>query len=284
LRVIVNAHVDKIIFARNEHQPKAIGLQYSPEDKTEIARAQREVIIAAGALQSPKLLELSGIGNADFLGVHNIEVIKDLVGVGQNLRDHIICDMCHEAVGEMETMDGLSRQESEAIEEAMRRFGQECDGLLTSTSIKTFAYLPASYFLTKTSQDQMLDTIEENRPAVFVPTKPDNLRARMYYDIAVRTLPHRNQPSGAYFTAIAQNRVSKDPSTGVPMTPQAGKYFTIIGILAQPLSRGTVHITSNQSTGAPEIDPKYLSNPLDVEVFARHILYVESSPSRALHL
>ncbi|KAI3318048.1 GMC oxidoreductase [Xylariaceae sp. AK1471] len=281
LHVVVNAHVDKIIFADGQSQLKAIGLQYSHGGKSKTAKARKEVIIAAGALQSPKLLELSGVGNAEILKQYNIEVIKDLPGVGENLQDHLLCDICYEVVCEMETLDALARQEPKAIEEALRRFTQDRNGLLTSSGIKTFAYLPALHFVTGTGRDKMISLTEENRPAVSIPPRPDNLRARMYYDIAERTLLDPNQSSSVYFTAIGQNRLSPNPSTGQSMTPQPGKHFTIIGVLAQPLSRGTVHITSNASAEAPEIDPKYLSNPLDMEVFAQHILYIESIASSA---
>ena len=56
---------------------------------THEVRAAREVILSAGALQSPQLLQLSGIGPADLLRRHGIDVVHDLPGVGQNLQDHL---------------------------------------------------------------------------------------------------------------------------------------------------------------------------------------------------
>ncbi|KAI0448564.1 oxidoreductase [Xylaria acuta] len=279
LLVVLGAHVDKIIFSDDKPQPTAVGVQYRHEGKIKLAHVQKDIIISAGALQSPKLLELSGIGNADILKQHNIRVIKDLPGVGENLQDHLICDIGFTAVDEMETLDGLVRQDPKALEEAMINFAQHQDGLLTSGGIKTYAYLPVVDFLAGTGREKLVKLLEENRPPNS-PT-PENARTRMYYEILEKTLLDPNRPSGAFLTAIGQNPIASDPSTGKPSPPKPGKHLTIATILAQPLSRGTVHIVSNDSAKAPEIDPKYLSNPLDREVFAQHIKFIESIASSA---
>ena len=68
---------------------RAVGVEYQQEGQTHQVRADREVILSAGALQSPKLLMLSGIGPADHLREHAIPVVANLPGVGQNLQDHV---------------------------------------------------------------------------------------------------------------------------------------------------------------------------------------------------
>ncbi|KAI0185120.1 oxidoreductase [Xylaria flabelliformis] len=279
LHVVLDAHVEKIIFANDQPHPRATGVQYRHGGKVRLAQAQKEIIISAGALQSPKLLELSGIGNANILKQYNIEVIKDLPNVGENLQDHLVCDIGFAVANEMETLDGLVRQDPEVVEEAVIQFTQDHDGLLTSGGIKTFAYLPITEFLSGTGRERLVNLLEENRPQAS-PTL-ENARARRYYEIVEKTLLDPNRPSGAYLTAISQNPIASDPSTGKPLPPQPGKHLTIAAILAQPLSRGTVHITSSDSAEPPEVDPKYLSNPLDREVFAEHIKYIESIASSA---
>ena len=72
---------------------RAVGIEMSAWGRQEIAHATREVIIAAGAIGSPKLLMLSGLGPADHLRAHGIEVVADLPGVGQNLQDHLDIDI-----------------------------------------------------------------------------------------------------------------------------------------------------------------------------------------------
>jgi choline dehydrogenase len=67
---------------------RCVGVRYSVDGVSHEARAGREVIISAGSINSPQLLELSGIGQPEVLGEHGIAVQHALPGVGENLRDH----------------------------------------------------------------------------------------------------------------------------------------------------------------------------------------------------
>jgi choline dehydrogenase len=66
----------------------AVGLEWSHRGAAHRTRAEREVILAAGAIQSPQLLQLSGIGPAGLLGRHGIATVVDAPEVGENLKDH----------------------------------------------------------------------------------------------------------------------------------------------------------------------------------------------------
>jgi choline dehydrogenase len=68
---------------------RAVGVRYRQDGVVREVRAAREVILSAGALQSPQLLQLSGIGPADLLRRNGIDVVHELHGVGQNLQDHL---------------------------------------------------------------------------------------------------------------------------------------------------------------------------------------------------
>ncbi|MEL6217157.1 MAG: choline dehydrogenase, partial [Pseudomonadota bacterium] len=68
---------------------RAIGVEVSRGNTTETIRAHREVIVAASAINSPVLLMRSGIGPADHLAEHGVEVVADRPGVGSNLQDHL---------------------------------------------------------------------------------------------------------------------------------------------------------------------------------------------------
>jgi len=67
----------------------AVGVEYRQGGQTRRVRARKEVILSASSFNSPKLLMLSGIGPADHLKEHGIEVVHDLPGVGRNLQDHL---------------------------------------------------------------------------------------------------------------------------------------------------------------------------------------------------
>jgi choline dehydrogenase len=85
LVVAPNALANRILFSGK----RAVGVEYRQGDVTRTAHATGEVILAAGAFNSPQLLQLSGVGPADLLKSHGIEVIADMLGVGADLQDHL---------------------------------------------------------------------------------------------------------------------------------------------------------------------------------------------------
>lgn len=86
LQLIMHALTHKVVFEGR----RATGVEYSIKSgPTVMARAAREVIVAAGPVNSPKLLMLSGVGPAAHLRDNGINVLHDLPGVGENLHDHL---------------------------------------------------------------------------------------------------------------------------------------------------------------------------------------------------
>jgi choline dehydrogenase len=69
---------------------RAVGVEYIKAGERKIVRAEREVILCGGAVNSPQLLQLSGVGPGALLAEHGIPVVKDLPGVGENLQDHYL--------------------------------------------------------------------------------------------------------------------------------------------------------------------------------------------------
>ena len=84
LSVLTRAHVTRVVLQAS----RAVGVEWVRNGRVESAQADGEVILAAGALQSPQLLQLSGIGPAQLLRRHGLPVVVDLPGVGENLQDH----------------------------------------------------------------------------------------------------------------------------------------------------------------------------------------------------
>jgi choline dehydrogenase len=85
LTIETGAEVTRLVLDKT----KVVGVEYRQNGQTHQVNAVREVILSAGALQSPKLLMLSGIGPGEHLQEHGIPVVVDLPGVGQNLQDHL---------------------------------------------------------------------------------------------------------------------------------------------------------------------------------------------------
>ncbi|HEY9793228.1 MAG TPA: choline dehydrogenase [Candidatus Obscuribacterales bacterium] len=84
LSVICNALTTRIIFDGR----KAVGIEYEKNGRTHIARA-KEIVLCGGAINSPQLLQLSGVGNKQDLDALGIPVVEHLPGVGENLQDHL---------------------------------------------------------------------------------------------------------------------------------------------------------------------------------------------------
>jgi len=92
LTVTTGALVTRLLFEGTH----AVGVEYLHESTLHQVRVDREVILSAGAFDSPKLLMLSGIGDAEQLQAMGISVVADLPGVGQNLQDHILVSVVQE--------------------------------------------------------------------------------------------------------------------------------------------------------------------------------------------
>jgi choline dehydrogenase-like flavoprotein len=84
LQIVTHALSEKIVIEGK----RAVAVTYRQGGELKTVRAQREIILCGGAINSPQLLMLSGVGPADHLAQHGIAVVQDLPGVGQNLQDH----------------------------------------------------------------------------------------------------------------------------------------------------------------------------------------------------
>ena len=88
LHIETQALTHKILFKNG----RAMGVEYSKNGKIHKVKARQEIILSAGAINSPQILMLSGIGDATKLKAHGIDPVLDLPGVGENLQDHV--DAC----------------------------------------------------------------------------------------------------------------------------------------------------------------------------------------------
>jgi len=101
--ILTNINVSKILF----NNKTAIGVEVIKDNKRDIYYANKEVLLSAGSINSPKILQLSGIGNASHLKDHGIQIVHDLPGVGENLQDHLEIYIQHKSK-KKETLYNLS--------------------------------------------------------------------------------------------------------------------------------------------------------------------------------
>ncbi len=103
LKVASNAHASRILIEDGQ----AVGIEFELDGQPAVARARREIVIASGAVNTPQLLMLSGIGPASHLAEHGITVIHDLPGVGSNLQDHLVMTVGHACLQPVSLVDTL---------------------------------------------------------------------------------------------------------------------------------------------------------------------------------
>jgi choline dehydrogenase len=133
LTVLTHATVIRVILESD----RAIGVEYLQSGRSETAYAANEVILSGGAINSPQLLLLSGIGPADHLTEHGIPVLHDLPGVGANLHDHFDLT-CRFEIQEPLTIAGMS---SEAVAEAERQCLMDNTGPFASNLCEAGAFI-----------------------------------------------------------------------------------------------------------------------------------------------
>jgi choline dehydrogenase len=103
LRIGTGAYATKLLLDGR----RATGVSYRQDGRDLEARCTREILLAAGAIQSPQLLQLSGIGPPALLTQHGIGVVHDLPGVGENLQDHLQIRLIYECTQPITTNDEL---------------------------------------------------------------------------------------------------------------------------------------------------------------------------------
>jgi choline dehydrogenase-like flavoprotein len=262
LQVLTGVTVEKVILSADVEGYVATGVQYQQDGVSKSVTARREVILSAGVFNSPKLLELSGIGSRTVLEKHSIPVLVDNPNVGENLQDHVLGGVSLEVRDSVPTKDSMMRREPAVIQAAMEDYAARQAGPFTVGGNYASALLPLD------SDDSIdLSGLSESASEVYSRSIIEN--------------PH--EPTAGYFVYPTQADFISSHKKGQGIsTPMPGNYLTIAVQLLNPLSRGHSHIVSSNVSDAPAIDPRYLTHPLDVELLARHTRFIEtiaSSPS-----
>jgi choline dehydrogenase len=138
LTVLTGTHVQRILL----HGKSAIGVEYrDAAGVTQRLTASHEVILSAGAVNSPQLLMLSGIGDPDQLRAAGVEPRHELVGVGANLQDHLACGVTVHCPQPVTLVAAESRAQ-------LARFLLARRGMLTSSINEAIAYVRSDPALT----------------------------------------------------------------------------------------------------------------------------------------
>lgn len=237
LKVYSNTLAQKILFDKTT----ATGVLVAPEGVSGVngssytLSARNEVIVSAGAFQSPQLLMVSGIGPQKTLKSLGIPIVKSLEGVGQNLWDHVFWGTTY-PVNIITNSAGLNSPAAAAA--AIEAYQTTHTGPLTIGGAEFLGWekLPAQY------RSQLSPATQKALNATFPADWPD-----------LEFLP----ASGVL--GYQRNYATEDPEDG-------HNYATIATALVSPLSRGNITINSTNMADPPLINPNYLTHPGDVEL------------------
>lgn len=263
LTVVTGARVQKLLLHR-DNEVKVVGVKFTHQGATKTVDINEEAILAAGALNTPKLLELSGIGDPDLLSSLGIPVVLVNKYVGENLQDHPMAGLSFEVSDQVKTIDDLLRQDPAALQSAMEQYQTSQSGPLALGGIFSYAMLP---LLSQTLND--LSTYSD----------PDDMHPlrKAQTDYYHGLLEKGEESTGGFFTYAAQGNFSSGSGSSLMSSGfLPGSYLSIAILLLQPLSRGSVHIRSADPLDPVKVDPRYLAHPLDLEVLARHMTYIST--------
>ncbi|KAE8394467.1 hypothetical protein BDV23DRAFT_190065 [Aspergillus alliaceus] len=254
LIVLTEAMATEVLIEKNDDEGGwiATGLDILCDGEQRMVHAAREVIVSAGSVQSPQLLELSGIGNPDVLKSAGISVKVGNRNVGENLQEHMMTATIFEVSPELLTRDDILRDK--ALREAAEREYEE-------TQSGPWTILPCSIAYCSLSQ-----IIDEKEAA--------DLRSRAE-SIAKQTGKRRDEIRARQFrddANLGQLEYLFDVGNWSPyLTSEEGKkYGTMLMMLQYPFSTGSIHVPPMESGRVtihdkPVIDPKYYLDYGDID-------------------
>ncbi|KAI0872389.1 glucose-methanol-choline oxidoreductase [Hypoxylon argillaceum] len=217
-----------------DNKKRATGVRVDTAGRQYTLSARKEVIMAAGAIGSPQLLQVSGIGPSKLLQSHNIQVIADLPGVGQNMQDHVIFGVTQGV--NLVTASNLLGDPVFAQEQT-QLYDDKAAGLLTSPGVDFIAWEKLPNNTRGGLSNSTRAVLDSEYPADWPELEYLTLSA-WYGNASVLTY---------------------DPMDGVA-------YSTIGVALITPRSRGSVNIVSADAANPPAIDPRFLTDRADIEV------------------
>ena len=272
LRLLTGSEVEQITLDNKSGLAVANGVVVTKDGERQVFTPKREVILAAGTMNSPKILELSGIGNRDILQSHGIDVVIENPNVGETLQDHPMTGISFEVKEDVETLDGLIRQDPKAIGAAMEAYQINKSGPFSGASINSFAFMPVVQFQSSDGRLALNHLLETQLP------RQSKTGQSTEEEFVGSVISSADKSSVVYLMFAAQANFGAEASDieDDPKREKPGNYITICALLSYPLSRGSVHIRSASIKDKPTIDPNFLNHPLDLEVFAYHLQFLES--------
>ncbi|XP_006455306.1 hypothetical protein AGABI2DRAFT_121236 [Agaricus bisporus var. bisporus H97] len=284
LLVLIDASVTRVLFDRSDsiRKPRAVGVEFrvsGHDNNFQIQNVRREVILSAGSLKTPDILEHSGIGDPRILQQNGINCIAELPGVGSNFQDHPAVPMIFEVDPKYPTLELLL--DPEEFEKHQKLFTEKQEGILAGGLSFSLTFLPLHHIsdITKTPSNIILDKIQTETEK-YVETSNFSEELRQGYEkqcqLQMKWLKDPRQAQIEIVCAagfVGPNKVSQ--------TGSKKRHLTLTATLMHPFSRGTVHhhtaIPDSNETFPPnnafepKINPRLISHPTDYTLLMKGV-------------
>ncbi|RJE18220.1 Dehydrogenase [Aspergillus sclerotialis] len=273
LTVWTEARAEKIHLARNsKDELLATGVQISDYLGVQrTATARHEIVLSAGSIHSPQLLELSGIGGAQRLRLFGIPVMLDLPGVGENLQDHCISSISYKVTEGHSSTDAM--RDPHVAQNFLNLYEKTRSGPLAGLPISG-AFLPPVNDQGKVPMDDIRSLVE-----AYLPNNQNQHQTgrQKQTQIHRQTLLDNQEPTILYLLLPFRMNTKPGAMTMADIFEHETEdnYISIVAMLSHPFSRGSVHIKSGDVRDKPTFNPNYLEHPMDLELLARHTQYID---------
>ncbi|KAJ7611468.1 alcohol oxidase [Mycena rosella] len=261
LVVITNATVSRILWANSTGGANltARGVEYIVNNQTQSISFSKEVILSAGTIGSPKVLELSGVGNSTILKAAGVTPVLSLPTVGENFADHVH-SWANAFTNITLTKDALLLNPAFAAEQQALWFKNRTGlysaiprslGIAAPSDVFTPSQLNTLIAQAQANLTQFAEQFSNGNPALAKGIAAQHKIALTLYQMD-KELPLEMNAEPGYSGPTSFS------------TRPARNYTTINSVLYAPLSRGRTHIISSDPLAPPAVDPAYWAHPIDV--------------------
>ncbi|KAH7099915.1 alcohol oxidase [Auriculariales sp. MPI-PUGE-AT-0066] len=254
LHLLTYSRVNEIFFDKRNH---AAGVTIQPRDTTTILniKARKEVVLTAGALHTPQILQRSGVGPSALLKAANVPVVVDLPGVGSNFQDHSVVGAGHTFATDVVPNPSSLVNNQTFIAWADELWAANRTGPRSIGVGMVGAWLPLRN-LAPTDYKEIAAGLKAQDPAAYLPS--------------------------TYTPEQVQGfKLQRDTIIASYLSDKAGQIELLFGgsssyplSLEHPLSRGTVTLNTSHIYSEPIVDFRTFSNPIDPLVLAKAIQFV----------